>query len=257
MALDNVTFQTYLGRTLFMIGIIIQLIISWLLLWLIERKDLSVLGLKPTPNRIKDLVAGIIFPLVYFTLLFLTIAYQVRNPYVRNSGYTTDQFLKSLWYLFKSVSFETLIFQGALLYIMIQRIGKNKAVLIGGVAFGIYHWFSWNLFGQPATMIIVFFTTGVAGYLWSMAFAITRSIYLPFALHFGVDIVNSIVFSKDKNMGNQFLVQSFEKDPQAPGTIISIIMLILYFVGFPLLTLLYFKKKKRQSFHSQDECCVF
>jgi hypothetical protein len=34
-----------------MIGILAELCISWLILWLVERKDLSVLGFTPTRTR--------------------------------------------------------------------------------------------------------------------------------------------------------------------------------------------------------------
>lgn len=153
---------------------------------------------------------------------------------------------ESAWYLFKSVTFETLIFEGALLYILIQRIGAAKAILVSGFAFGIYHWFSWNLFGQPAAMAIVFVTTGLAGWLWALAFRVTGSIYLPFALHYGVNFASSILFSKDKSIGVQMFDRHFEQDPYTPGVILSVLLIACYYIGFPLLTWLYLRKRGKE-----------
>ena len=155
-----------------------------------------------------------------------------------------SNFFEAIWYLFKAVCFETLLFNGALLYILIKRVGATKATLGSAIAFGIYHWFSWQLFGQPVAMAVTFFTTGLAGYLWALAYEKTKSLYLPFALHFGVDFVFSIVFSKDKSIGQQLFVQAYSIDPYNPGPVISIVMMLLYFLGLPTLTFLYLKKLK-------------
>ena len=39
-----------------MIGIVVQLAISWLIIWLYEKGDLSFLGLMPTRKRVWDFV---------------------------------------------------------------------------------------------------------------------------------------------------------------------------------------------------------
>lgn len=218
-----------------MIGILIQLLISWVLLWLIEKKSLAVLGFGLTVRRLKFIAAGLFLPMIYYTVLFLVLAYFGSNPYQLNQNYTWVNFIGSCWLLFKSVSFETLIFQGALLYILIIKFGWVKASIISAAAFGIYHWFSWELFGQPSAMAFAFLTTGIMGYLWAVAFNKAKSIYLPFALHFGVDFTFMILFSRDKSFGRQLLTQSYPADPHSPGSLISTFLLFLYFIGFPLL----------------------
>lgn len=37
-----------------MAGIIVQLILSWIIIWLFEKKHLNVLGFYPTAQRVKD-----------------------------------------------------------------------------------------------------------------------------------------------------------------------------------------------------------
>ncbi|GAB3296161.1 CPBP family intramembrane glutamic endopeptidase [Hymenobacter humi] len=230
-----------------MAGILVQLLISWVLLRAFEKQDLSALGLAPTNARVKDFVIGLLMPVVYFTVLFSALSYLGHNPYHANPNYTSKEFFVGVWYLLKSVAFENLIFTGAILYILIKRLGTTKAALASAVAFGVYHWFSWNLFSQPTAMAVTFFTTGVAGFVWALAFAKTASVYLPFSLHFGVDFVFSILFSQDKSLGPQLLIKTYEADPTSPGTAVSILMMALYFLGFPVLTCLYLKTRKQKS----------
>lgn len=227
-----------------MLGIIIQLIISWILLHFIEKKDLSALGLIPTKERIDHFATGLLLPVFYYSILFFALAYLGKNPYKINPDFRLNNLGASVIYLTKSVLFENLIFTGALLYIFIKRLGPTKAILISAISFGIYHWFSWNLFGDPTAMAITFLTTGVAGYVWALAFYRTGSIYLPLALHFGIIFVNMVVFSNDKSFGKQLLFQTFDKNSATPGIFLSIVGMVLYFVGFPLLTYFYVKRIK-------------
>lgn len=225
-----------------MIGILVELLISWALLRLFEKRNLEAIGIEPSAQRLKYLGVGLLFPILYYSILFIVLSYVGKNPYYLNNNYTSDQFFKAIWYVFKSVAFETLIFQGALLYILIKHFGSRKAIFISAVSFGIYHWFSWNLFGQLSAMMITFLTTGLMGYLWAMAFEKSKSIYLPLAIHFGFNFTSMVLFSKDKNIGQQLLIQTYTIDPYSPGTIVSIILLTCYFIGFPLLLFWYLRK---------------
>lgn len=225
-----------------MIGILIELLISWILLRLLAKKNVTAIGIGLSSQRLKFLGVGILFPMLYYSIIFIVLSYAGKNPYHLNHNYTITNFLEAIWYVFKSVAFETLIFQGALLYILIKHFGPAKAILISTVSFGIYHWFSWNLFGQLSAMITTFLTTGIMGYLWAVAFDKTKSIYLPFALHFGFNFTSMVLFSKDKNIGQQLFIQPYTADPYSPGTMISILLLTCYFIGFPILLLLYLRR---------------
>jgi membrane protease YdiL (CAAX protease family) len=225
-----------------MIGILIELLISWVLLRLIEKKNLMAIGIVPSSQRLKYLGIGFLFPMLYYTILFIVLSYAGKNPYHLNNHYTLTHFFEAIWYVGKSVAFETLIFQGALLYILIKHVGSAKAILISAISFGVYHWFSWNLFGQLSAMISTFLTTGIMGYLWAMAFDKTKSIYLPFAIHFGFNFTSMVLFSKDNNIGQQLFIQAYTTDPYSPGTMISILLLTCYFIGFPILLFLYLRR---------------
>ncbi|MGQ0441262.1 CPBP family glutamic-type intramembrane protease, partial [Bacillus sp. B-TM1] len=53
------------------------------------------------------------------------------------------------------------IFRGALLYIIMQKIGEKKGAAFSAICFGIYHWFSYGLFGNFIPMILIFVPTRI------------------------------------------------------------------------------------------------
>jgi membrane protease YdiL (CAAX protease family) len=167
-----------------MIGIFVELALSWVLVWLFQKKDLGVLGFRPTGKRI-----GSFFLFLLITAAcclsgyFLHMAFGARwklNPHP-----SLMTILDGLWWHLRSVIYEELIFRGALLYILIKRIGPKSAIVISATGFGIYHWFSFNVWGQPVNMIYTFMTTGLMGLLLAWAYAKTFSLYIPMGIHFG------------------------------------------------------------------------
>ena len=114
-------------------------------------------------------------------------------------------FGESIWWNLKSVLFEEFIFRGALLFIAVERLGVKKGVLLSGAAFGIYHWFSFGVIGNPIAMTVVFGATGLMGLAWAYSFTATKSMALPIGLHFGWNYVTNSVFSKGP-IGDQILI---------------------------------------------------
>lgn len=224
-----------------MIGIVIELLLSWLLLKYTLQQNLNALNWSPFPKRWHYLLVGFALPLVYLTLLYLGISYWVQNPYHLNAAYGFTDLMKGTYFVFKAVVFEELIFRGAILYLLIHYIGSNKAIFCSALAFGVYHWFSYGVIGQPMPMLIVFLSTGVMGYLWALAFVKTGTILLPFALHLGYNFTSMIIFSNEKNIGPQLLVKTHTIDPVQPQGILPLLIVIVYYVGFPILCLIYLR----------------
>jgi hypothetical protein len=111
--------------------------------------------------------------------------------------YKNDGYVRRYSESFKlKVLTEELIFRGALLYILLQKIGSPKSIWISAIAFGVYHWFSYGVLGNLQAMILVFIRTGLMGYAWAWAFAKTRSILLPFGLHLGWNVTYKLFFQK-------------------------------------------------------------
>lgn len=188
-----------------MIGILVELALSWLLLWLIEKKNPEVLGLRPNVKRISTfliffLLAGLFaFFAVYLRILFFKERYET-NPFLTG---------RLIWEGFRwnlvSVLYEEFIFRGALLYILIRRIGTIKAIWISAIAFGIYHWFSFNILGNSVSMIYVFLITGTMGWILAYAYVRTASMYLAIGFHLGWNFVYGFVFSRG-SIGNGVFV---------------------------------------------------
>ncbi len=84
--------------------------------------------------------------------------------------------------------FEELIFRGAIFYILIKRIGAAYSILISSVAFGIYHWFSFEVIGNIGQMIQVFLITGIIGILYAYGFVRTKSLYAVIGMHFRMEL---------------------------------------------------------------------
>lgn len=227
-----------------MIGIAVELLISYLLLKHFSGVGLGALGLYPNKKNLKLMLAGFLIPSLFWCVLYLTLAYVGANPYRINPAYTLDDFLKTVGYVLRAVAFEELIFRGAILYLLIKRIGSKKAIIASAVAFGIYHWFSYGILGQIPQMIVIFAMTGAMGYLLADAFYKSKSILLPLALHLGNNFAGMIIFSRDKSIGLQLLVKSFTKDPATPGAAISIFLMVMYYTGVLLLIYCWLRRLK-------------
>jgi membrane protease YdiL (CAAX protease family) len=227
-----------------MLGILVELALSWLILWLFARKHLPVLGIVPTKNRLINLLIGFVLAASCCFLYFAVKSFFEKSGWTINKSFTAMAALKSSWWVFISVLFEELIFRGALLYLAIKFIGVVKACLLSAICFGIYHWFSFNAFGNPVQMLFIFLMTGTWGYMFAMAFAKTKSLYLPIALHFGWNLVNIVVFSYGP-LGEQLIYKY--RGPPLPG-IQSIIVFAFQLFPLPVLVFWYLRSKKIRSF---------
>ena len=179
-----------------MIGILVAIAISWLLLFLIEKKNILVLGFLPVIKRFKQFLIGFIITGTLCVLVQYLESYLKSSEWVLNETITGGIIFESFYWDVKSVLTEELIFRGALLYILIQKIGSQKSILISAIAFGIYHWFSYGVLGNVMAMFLVFIGTGLMGYAWAWAFSKTKSIMLPFGLHLGWNFIHNTIFSK-------------------------------------------------------------
>jgi membrane protease YdiL (CAAX protease family) len=198
-----------------MLGILIELALSWIIVWIAEKKNLSVLGLNVTAPRFKGFALFFFIATVGCLLeTFLRIVF-FKEHYVTNPQLSFMLVLKGLWWNTKSVLYEELIFRGVLLYILIKRLGITKAILISAIAFGAYHWFSFNLLGNWVAMIYVFIITGIMGLILAYAYAKTLSMYIALGFHLGWNFVNGFVFSRGPVGNGVFIVT---KKQSAPAT---------------------------------------
>jgi len=215
-----------------MVGFIIQLALSWLLIWFFEKGNLSVLGMMPTRKRLID------FALFFFVTAMLCASgfflkmLIAKQQWQLNPNFDLHTIATGTWFNIKSVLFEELIFRGVLFYVLIKKLGATKAILISAVAFGIYHWFSHELFGNPGAMITEFIITGAMGVVLAYGYAKTWSLYIPIAIHLGWGMVQQVVFSEGP-IGQQLFVEIM------PRPIITVSYFNFFFMQlFPLVSTL-------------------
>lgn len=189
-----------------MLGIIIQLLISWLIIWLFEKGNLNVLGFYPTKKRLLGFAVFFIFTALCCSSDFFMRMLFAKQQWQLNPKLTAGLIWEGVWWNIKSVLFEELIFRGVLFYILIKKLGPVKAIIISSIAFGIYHWFSHGVIGNPTQMAITFVITGTMGLVYAYGYAKTFSLYVPSAIHLGWNLTTSVIFS-NSIIGDQLFTQ--------------------------------------------------
>jgi hypothetical protein len=193
-----------------MIGILVALTISWTLLYLIEKKSIFALGLFPISKRLKQFGIG------FFLTALLCICIQFIETILKSSEWSINEkingklILDMFYWDLISVITEELVFRGAILFILIKKLGELKGVLISAIAFGIYHWFSFGILGDIIPMFFVFIGTGLMGYAWALAFSKTESMAMPIGLHLGWNFTFNSIFSNGP-LGNGIILFESEK----------------------------------------------
>src|SRR5688572_30401822 len=208
-----------------MIGILVQLAISWLLVWFFEKKNLGVLGLFPTKVRFTDFLVFFLITALCCLSGFLLKIYFFKDHWVINPNLTPKLIAEGVWWNIKSVLYEELIFRGVLLYIAIKKLGEVKAIILSAVSFGIYHWFSFDAFGDAIMMVFIFLYTGVTGLVWAYAYAKSKSLVAPIAMHLGWGLIQQVLFSNGP-IGEQLLI------PGQPTIEVTVSYFTLYTVQF-------------------------
>ena len=209
-----------------MLGILVQLAISWLIIWVYKKGNLSCLGLKPTKKRLVSFALFFLISAACSAFGFLLQMLIAKQSWVLNPNLNAGLILEGIGFTLKSVLFEELIFRGVLLYILIKKLGPARAIIISGVAFGIYHWFSHELWGNPSQMAIEFFITGTMGLVLAYGYSKTFSLYVPVGIHLGWNIIQMVVFSGN-TIGQQLFVEVLPRPVITISYFSFIIMLLL------------------------------
>jgi membrane protease YdiL (CAAX protease family) len=200
-----------------MAGNIVGLLLSWAILWLVERKGLLTLGFTPLVKRIFQFVLGFFFSGIVCAVIKLAQSSMLHVTWQLNPQITLFKIAHHLSWNFNSVLFEEFIFRGALLYIAIRKLGAVKAILLSAICFGIYHWFSYGLFGNIIPMIVVFVITGLMGWVWAYAFNKTSSMALPIGFHLGWNFTFNAIFSQGFTSDPILILTGGEQSPQLEG----------------------------------------
>lgn len=232
-----------------MLGLITELIISWLLLWIFCKQDLLVLGIIPTKSRLFNVFFGFLVAAACCTVYYLSFTVFAHYNWTLNNGFTGYTLLSSAWWTLNSVLYEELIFRGALLYILIKKVGIRTACITSAISFGVYHWFTSGAMGSPLQMTFVFVMTAIWGTMFAIAFARTKSLYLPVGLHFGWNFISTVIFSQGP-LGNQLFIGSGE---QKLGSVLSVFVFLFQLFAVPLIMFWYLRLLSKRHQTSTDK----
>lgn len=228
-----------------MIGIVVILGVSWLLLHFIQEKNLLAFGFLPTKRFGMHFMYGL---LSIFLIRLIILGFEAKFKaidFTLNPDIHINLLVNSFCYHFKSALTEELIYRGALLIILIDRIGSKKAIWITAIIFGVYHWFSYDMFGGSLIpMIYIFLITGTAGLVWAYCYVKTESIALALGFHLGAnfflslylpnqpygELLYSIKANAELSEWNQLYVALFS----GLGPSILMIIALKFFLKIPL-----------------------
>lgn len=177
-----------------MLGIAVLLAASWLLLRF-EGKGLGVLGFNAPATRATQFTVGFLVAGLFAIAQQSGLSLASGVPWTLNLELSTELVKSSLRSNVLSVLTEELFFRGYLFYQAIRFLGARRATLLGAAVFGVYHWFSFGVIGNPVPMIFVFLFTGAFGYMACRAFIATGGLALPIGVHFGWNLLISLGFS--------------------------------------------------------------
>ncbi|HPI96207.1 MAG TPA: CPBP family intramembrane metalloprotease [Gammaproteobacteria bacterium] len=182
-----------------MLGILLILLLSWALLHFIAEKNLMVLGPTPVPLRLLQFVLGfvLLFVLSLIAVMTDTLVYSIQWQQVIINP---NALFQSFWYYLKSALTEDLVFRGAVLYLLIRKLGAIKAIVISSIIFGAYHWFSYGMFNGEVkiiALIYVLLLTGLIGASWAYTYHKTQSIIMPLGMHTGSNFAMSLFFQNN------------------------------------------------------------
>ncbi|WP_338733199.1 CPBP family intramembrane glutamic endopeptidase [Mangrovimonas cancribranchiae] len=178
-----------------MLGLLMIIVISWALLRFIEKKNIDVLGIIPYPNRLFQFFIGLVFMMFLCLLMVVAETYILNVEWKQKETVDFSLIFQSFIYHLRSALTEDLVFRGAILYVLIQRIGSKKAILLSALCFGVYHVFSYGMMGEGIIPIVyVILVTGFTGYVWAYTFHKTKSIMLGLGFHLGYNFLMTFFY---------------------------------------------------------------
>jgi len=178
-----------------MLGLLVIIVVSWVLLHFIEKRNIEVIGIIPYGKRIAQFFIGLVFIMLINLVNIYIESIVLKVDWELQPSINYNLIFDAIIYHLRSALTEDLIFRGALLYILIHRLGVKWAILISALLFGLYHVFSYGMTGARLIPILyVILITGFVGYVWAYTFYKTKSIFLALGFHLGTNLLNTFFF---------------------------------------------------------------
>ena len=229
-----------------MLQVIGLLAISWLMVWLFDKQNLSVLGLLPTKDRLKLCFYLFIVTAICCSTTFVLKMYFAKEQYTMNPNLTTSMIFSELWNSIRGVLTEELLCRGVILYILIKKLGSMWAIIISSIIFGLLHWLNNGVFGNLIQMGIVFAFTFGMGILLAYSYAKTFSILIPFAIHLAWNLTQNFIFP-EKPEGNHIFILAAQ--PPIVNVSYFVFFIILLFPKISAIGFDYLIVKRQKQIH--------
>ena len=217
-----------------MLGLLIQFLLSYLIIFGVEKGNLSCLGLSPNKERLKEMLLFLMIASTCSSLTFFLRMQFGQERWELNPLLDFKLLANGIWYILKSVLYEELIFRGVLFYLLIKKIGGKYALLISASAFGIYHWFTYEVFSDIQKMIWIFLMTSSAGIIYGLGYLKTGSLLIPISMHFGWNFVNAFMFSNG-NIGSGIFIEIMPLPEVNVSYFIYFVVTLSHFILFFLI----------------------
>ena len=178
-----------------MLGLLVIIVVSWVLLHFIEKKGMAVLGIIPNGKRSIQFLIGFTIVILISLLTIYIESIVLKVDWEVKSNISYKNIFNSFIYHIRSALTEDLVFRGAILYILIQRIGAKKALVLSATVFGAYHVFSYGMTQANIIPILyVILITGFTGYVWAYTFHKTKSVLMALGFHLGHNLLMTLFY---------------------------------------------------------------
>ena len=147
-----------------MVGNLVIFLITWALLRF-EGRSLKTLGLDQPGRRGTEFFLGFGIYGGMQVARMLSLGWVGEFEWITSPDYSLAAFGEVLWVLLQSVLFEELLFRGVVLVLVIRRLGVVRGCLLSSIAFGVYHLYSDEVFGERfVLMASIVLVTGAGGW---------------------------------------------------------------------------------------------
>ncbi len=188
-----------------MLGNIVLAGVSWLLFYFVLKQSLVKAWFTPLSQRLNELGIGVIIAIASFAIPLFIKSIVFNIDWSVSESINISTIAQAFYFYLKSVLFEELIFRGALLAVLIHFTSNRTAILISAISFGVYHWFSYGMFGSGLVpMTYIFFLTGSMGLVWAFMYSESKSILLPIVAHLSWNFQSSL-FTEYQPFGHLIL----------------------------------------------------
>jgi membrane protease YdiL (CAAX protease family) len=167
-------------------GYIAPLVLLSITAWLYQRegKSLAVLGLTPLKGNLMLLPIGLLLGIIFYTGGMYLVLLQKGLSIGYNQAADFSLVAAGILFFIQGVLNEELIFRGYCFQQTATRYGVVAANVVFAFLFLVWHWFSWDAWGNIGLMVSAI-TVCFGHFLFATAYLKSGTLFLPIGIHLG------------------------------------------------------------------------